>query len=177
MFNLKIYIARRRKSWERSTAEFNKLLKQALHETGEYWVREYLPRHFRPGASQRYNYAPRSGRWQAIKHRARMGRQWRNGREVLLPKPVAPLVWTGQLRDEVLGRPVSDFNIKTSGATGKARVHVPVKIPHPISKYHTGELTKLLPSEAREMARMAKAILDDLLDHAPSTTETVTIGG
>jgi hypothetical protein len=60
----------------------------ALREAAEYWVRELLPEHFRPGAEARYRYARRT--------EAHLRRKRREG------KGTSPNVYTGRLRDKML---------------------------------------------------------------------------
>jgi hypothetical protein len=52
---------------------------------------------------------------------------------------------------DLLFKPTSAFNIKARSTTNKQTVSVPVKVPHPVTTEHAGELVRYTPDEFRAM--------------------------
>lgn len=69
--------------------ELRPAAERGLREIGEFWHQEYLPLHFRSFARHRYNYEKRSPSYNQQKSRI-----W--GHRL-------PLVWSGTMREELLG--------------------------------------------------------------------------
>lgn len=163
MITFKTYI-RKNKPPEIMQREFNSLVREALTEAAKWWIEHFLPLHFEPSAVRRYGYAARKAEHNAIKRRARMVKKPGTAQTyVPAPKPPAPLVYTGELKREVLSRPVSAFKIKATATGKKQKVRVPVRIPHPINPKNSGELTKLVNEELKMMHFVAMETLKDLL--------------
>ncbi len=125
-------------------------------EAAYYWVNNYLHMHFEPRAFQRYGYARRSFRWNEKKARVNRAYSKNTGQWYDAPKPPAPMVWTGELREHVLGRRNSYQAKATSKfASGDRKqvlnITLPIHLNHPINPRNAGELTRLAPSEWRVM--------------------------
>lgn len=125
-------------------------------EAGWWWINNCLPRHFTFAAYQLYGYARRSFRWNQKKLNAKRAYSVNTGASYPAEQPPVPMVWTGELRRHVLGR-TNSYQVKATAkfATGDrkqiVRVSVPVGIPHPINPKNAGELTRIAPSEFRQM--------------------------
>lgn len=155
--------------------ELNEITRTALTAAAQLWIKEFLPLHFIPSATQRYGYAPRNAKYRAIKRRAEKIRiaEFSNV-FVPAPSPPSPLVWTGELKKEVLGRPLSEYNIKARATSNKQQVRVPVKIPHPLNPKNSGEITKLITLEILAMQNEAMKVFRKELEKR-QTTKTETI--
>lgn len=155
--------------------EMNKIIRDCLQLTGEKWVADYLPLHFLPSATQRYSYHARSRSYLAVKNRMTRVRTWRRGRKggdwIPAPQDKGPLVWTGALRDSLLMRTPSSFNIKTTSTQTKHTVRVPVPMPHPMPASTTPELTRL---NTEEFQALNKFLFDMVVQRLNSINELVT---
>ena len=132
----------------------NTIMRDGLQLTGEFWVEHFLPEHFKQGAQGKYNYELVSKVYAIIKNRAKRVRPWigrTRGEWVPAPKPVRPWVWSGITMRELLSKSPSEFNIKPVATTNKQTVKVPIKVPHPITSEHAGELGRLTDDEFKVM--------------------------
>ncbi len=142
----------------------DKLTRPAMLEAIELWHNKFLPGHFRPGASQKYNYSKRAistmNRKEGI---ARTGR-----RDALLP-----LVHSGRMRREV-SRVIRVSALKT----GK-RAHGVMSGPRQLSIRRPGypdlqrELTAITREEAQQLAEFTAANIVERIkanqDHSTTT--------
>jgi hypothetical protein len=136
----------------------NQFVRDGLQLAGEFWVKEFLPMHFAQGATERYQYAYVSKVYAIIKNRARRVRPWigrTRGGWVTAPKPVRPWVWSGATMGELLTKSPSEFNIKPRATASKQTVTVPLRVPHPVTSEHAGELGRLRPDEFEVMHQIA----------------------
>lgn len=120
---------------------WNHLIAGAYRLAGEYWVEHFLPLHFTAGAVQRYSYAARTRRYLERKRFAKALRDGKGNWFVPI-KPPLPLVYSDQLRKDVLGRNKSAFNIRATATSNKHQVRVPVRIPHPLNPKNAGEIVR-----------------------------------
>lgn len=150
---------------------FNGLVRQALEAAARFWLRAILPRHFEPAASARYNYRGRSARWRRIKAEVTTIRK-RDGSLVNAPKPPAPLVWSGDMKKDVLGKPIDSFTVRATATSNRQIVRVRVPLPHPIHPANAGELTRLNEPDRQEMQAVAVAELKRLLADVRSQQQT-----
>lgn len=137
---------------------WNEFMRDGLREVGEYWVANYLPRHFEPSAYQRYQYAARNALYTRIKARATRVRPWMGTQRmgwVPSQQPPRPWVWSGLTRETLLGKSPSDFNIRPVATSKKQTVTVKLPIPHPISKDHSDELGRLNKEELDQLCDIA----------------------
>lgn len=155
--------------------QFNQIIREVLIETGQYWAREFLPKHFEPGASGRYGYAPREERTRRIKRYAKQVHRW-DGAVVPLADNPRPLVFTGELIEDVLGRDPANFSVRATATSNRQRVVVKVPLPHPLNPKNKGEVTRLIPSELRAMHRFATRRLKEKMAALRTSTQTTTIG-
>lgn len=121
------------------------VLRAAWADAGLKWHQEYLPRHFKPGASSRYGYRKRSEKYLARKVRdARRGKATEGG--------AAPLVYSGLLKRsltslaEIRGFP-SRFTVYMTSPS-----YVPQKSRDDKQPPIAQEVTRLIPSEANSLA-------------------------
>lgn len=156
-----------RKHWMGSRREFNEIVRESLLEAADYWIKNYMNLHFGPGATSRYHYNFRSKVW--LEYKARFYPT------LVLP---APFEFTGELMSFVMDNARSGRMLDASKAistfpskqnpSGKQRVKIPIRIPHPIHPRYAGELSRLLPSEARQMRRVMFDALHRRLKASPS---------
>lgn len=156
-----VKIDRFRSAADLPTRQVNLIIKQGLETAAREWVRQFLPLHFGPGATQRYGYAARSRRTLQIKQRANSVRRWRSSIPVPIPRPNGALVWTGDLKEEAtrLARDPDSAKLTSSGASGKEYVRVRIKLPHPMRPQNAEELTRLITSELTVMQRIAMNVM------------------
>lgn len=170
-FSVKIQETKPTELMQRS---FNGMVKRSMEKAGEMWIKEFLPIHFTPKAVQRYRYAKRSDTLNAIKRRAR---QITNeaGVKVPMEKPPSPFVWTGEMKREVLGRSVDEFNIRTTATSNKVKAKVPVRIPHPLNPKNAGEIPRLVRDEIKAMKVVTvEALGKELNDFKKFRTSTIS---
>jgi hypothetical protein len=161
MYKLSIVIKQERPP-ELLQRNLNEIVRRVLTQTAQYWLVYFREKHFDPGAFQRYGYEARSAKYNAIKRRALTVKDWQ-GREHTAPKPPAPLVWSGSLRDAVLKKSPADFNIVARATANRQTVSVKIPIPHPLNPKNAGEIGRLIPSEVRAMQEYAvKLFLDEI---------------
>jgi len=168
-----VLVRRLRPTWMGNTSEFNKLVKRALWTAGRLWLMTFRQRHFEPGAKQRYRYADRTFRWNYKKAYGRNPSRNRSRNLPLHPRQVQDLVYTGDLKAAVLGRPVDAFNIETTATSNRVRARVRVPLPHPLNPKNRGEVTRLNREEFRAMHREAYENLLILMDVAETRLEEV----
>lgn len=120
-----------KRSPELVAKEFRKIVKAQLQEIGKLWHKGFLPLHFARGARQRYNYAPRSKRYERRKLR-KFGH-------------TKPLVFTGRMERELKRR----HQVTGTGRSVKVRMKAP-----PYAKYHNKlrEVTVTTQQEATVLA-------------------------
>lgn len=76
----------------------HKVTKEVQREAAQYWHDRILPEHFRPGAAERYGYAPRVN-----KGRIFLKRKKRGGTRRLNVMQHLPLIHTGEAMEGILG--------------------------------------------------------------------------
>lgn len=156
--------------------EWNKWIALAFREAGEYWIREFLPQHFTPGAVQRYRYQARKRQYLERKRRARLLRDWR-GRHFVPTKPPLPLVYSGAVKDELLSRPISAFNIRATATSNRQSVKVPLRLPHPMRAQQLSELRAMIHEEERFLAALIVNFMREVVkDNAIQNTRHTQIG-
>lgn len=122
-----------------------KIIKPVLQELVMFWHREMLPRHFKAGASRRYNFAQRkAGTWARKRRAVAAGK----------PDAMLPLVLRGDTRDMV------SRAIRVSGTAKSAtgRMAAPRVVTHAVRAGRpnlAAEITTVSPDEQRTLARMA----------------------
>jgi len=131
-----------------SKREFNNLMKKAWQRVGEFWIQNFLPRHFQPGAASRYGYKRRS-RETVARGRA-LNAAWR------------PLHMTGRLEREVLGpggaRVIASFR----------GVRITLR-HHPVDMMVHEELTRITEDERQELMKVFHQEFAKLLDGVKKT--------
>ena len=141
-----------------SQRAMNELARVGCRQAVEYWLLHFLPLHFEPLARTRYTHAPRSPNWERIKQRAKRVRYPR-GSENWIPavRPPRDLVWTQELRREVIGMRAALVSRIDARATA-SRIHasVTIPLPHPLSNRYAPEIVRLIPEEIDAM----QAIVD-----------------
>lgn len=156
--------------------EFNGMVRAALLQVGIYWVKHFLPKHFEPGAVQRYSYTARKPKYNAKKYKAEL-LKLPSGAKVRNPnfgqRQACPLVYTGEWRKLTLAKTPGDFNYKLTSTATKTMVRVPVPIPHPIPVKYANEIGRLTTDEMRTLHRVASEWLKMELSRwrAPRTTK------
>ncbi len=79
------------------------ITRNAYRAVGLYWVEKFLPRHFEPGAGQRYGYQFRTRAYQLRKDRQlAAGRPISKGGAPVVAGSDTPLVLTGYMKREVM---------------------------------------------------------------------------
>lgn len=183
MMKMEVALKRERKRWlEEGTGGgirvFHGYVREALKKAASEWIDRFLPLHFGVMSFGRYNYAPRSGRYQNYKRNSPWlrknvwggtPRQW-NATYVpnlYLGQTPEPFRYTGELKDYVLANRQAGNILSATRAVSRGQeafVRIPVQLPHPIHPKNAGELTKLLAGEKahltavfnRELARLVK---------------------
>ena len=140
-------IIKYKKSPKRVSKEFKKTLKVELQNTALEWWLQFLPKHFRPGAAQRYGIGGRTAQYQRRKKK-QVGHN-------------RPLVFTGKLALQM--RTNNKISGTSKGATVKMRK--PLAFGRQlengkfasISRYpkpeFDKEITKVIASEVRHLSR------------------------
>jgi len=138
---------------------FNLWVREGLLLAGEWWIRNRLPLHFGPQATQRFKYALRTALWMVRKARKlgdlptakTLGIALKRGSgfgQLLQDK--RPFEFSGQLKGVAIGSARATA-LATANTT---RVEVKVPLGHPINEKHSGELTMLLDMERKEMRKI-----------------------
>jgi hypothetical protein len=131
-----------------SARAMDRIAKQLHYELGEMWHREFLPRHFEPGAANRYKYKRRGRKYEEQKER----------------KGLPPLVWTGTLRDLMLSHHVTRPYPTRFSVTMYGPRYAGMR-PFKRNAPNLGEeITRMLGTEQKEMMRFAKSRFVQLLD-------------
>jgi hypothetical protein len=79
-----------------STRAWKEICRETMAEVGRHWFESFLRLHFREGAAARYGYQPRTAKYIRSKIKAaKKGKALAGG--------VVPLLYTGDLREEVQG--------------------------------------------------------------------------
>lgn len=155
----------------------NKFVREAGEFAGRHAIRNYLPLHFQPGAVQRYRYSARRSEYNKIKQRMRRVRPWitggKRGVAKPAPKPPAPWVWSGDLRDKLLSKSPEDFNIRSTATSKTQKVQIKLPTPHPISRDHRGELGRITNAEMKEMSKLAIQHYRDSIESLKGSETTV----
>lgn len=110
------------------------IMRQVNRGILERWRDKYLPLHFEGGASQRYGYRPRSGRYLARKRK-----QVGHG---------IPLVLTGRLRDAIRRGVV--IRATQYRGTARSRGYFPMR------NEMRGEIERITDAERRELVEWAR---------------------
>lgn len=153
MYRLNIKIRQSRPP-ELLLREWNRLVREALEEdVAPYWILNYLPLHFEPGAVQRYSYAARQEKYNRKKRTRDVVKI--KGKVVPLAKPTGPLVLTGELRTSLLGKTPEQFNSKATVTSKKWQLRIPLRIPHPINPRNSGELSRYIHEEISRLQMIA----------------------
>ena len=155
--------------------EYNRMVRASLEAAARYWIANFLPEHFKPGAATKYGYKARSANYEAIKRLARRVQMWpRTGQFVTAPKPSSPLVWTGALREALLGR--QQFNIKATATSKRQAVTIALPIPHPIPPYLRDEIIRVTDAELEVLHRVASRELARQIANLPAIPNTKKLG-
>ena len=126
---------------------FNGYVRNALRDTVQYWLVYFRSMHFGPQAARRYGHNPRSAKYAAIKRRARWIYSPRLKVKVPATFPPENLVWTGDLKRDILQRPVSAFNIRSISTSNKTEARAKIQSPHPMRSAQWYELTTVIDAE------------------------------
>lgn len=169
MYTLSVTIKQKRGP-ELIQSKLNEMVRQALKAAALFWIKEFMPLHFQEGAYQRYSYAARGARYNAIKRKAETVRDWHSGNKMPRPKPAAPLVWTGSFREQLLNRTPQAFNMSIAATKTKQTVRVKLPCPHPLNPKNASEPGRLITEEIRQMQKVAIQEFNYLLDALQSTT-------
>jgi len=135
-----------RTDWDGMQKDWNALVRAVMEEVGELWVEQFMPLHFRPGATNRYGYRIRSDAWKEYKRR--------------IYGHSKPLIETGLMRDRLLAN--AGIRIVARATNKKASVRVKMPLPHPLNpKAGKGEIGRLDVDRREEdvMVRFAMKLL------------------
>lgn len=133
-----------------SVRDRREVLRAAFQDGGVKWHQEYLPRHFRPSAAQRYGYRPRSDAYLKRKRRdAARGKAVEGGN--------TPLVYTGLLKRAVTGFAA----VRGFPSRFRVTMNTPSYIPE-----RTRTTTQ--PPIAQEMTRFTRTELDSMANYIAS---------
>ena len=130
-------------------------LRSLMREVGEYWHREIMPKHFRPGNYQRYNMEPRQPSYLAGKKR-RYGIGV--GKYAL-----------GIFRGETLRRVTYEYKVTVQPHTNAAviRMNVPTYFSNPPSRgEHPDQPSELLQVNSDDLAELHTFAYERLYDLA-----------
>lgn len=163
MIKLSIYVRRVRK-FARSQREFNDWIREAMAAAAREWLTRYMKLHFEPKAEVRYQYAARTRG--TLRRKGEMARA--RGEQV------RPLVWSGKMREAVLGRSLSSFNIIATATSTKHKVRIKIPIPHPLNPKNAGELVRLTNEELNDLKKFIVAWIK-LKAEATTWTQTFVI--
>lgn len=136
----------------------------AVHkELGHHWHDTMLPRHFQPGAAERYDYQPRKPKY--VQRKARTGRGPQD------------LVYSGKMRRQLTQfamiraypsrfsvRMIGPYYISMRPNLRGARASMP---------YMAGEIVRLTDDEAKELADMAADELTKRMKQFPGVERIV----
>jgi len=161
-------------------APFNRLVRLALEHAANYWVKHFLPMHFRSGASERYGYPPRNQKYLQHKIYAPFVQEWnRRGTGNYVPNPnyrrsPQPFVYTGALRDYVLDRAdAGELKPRAVSTSNVQRVEVRVGYPHPLRPRDAGWITRLIDSERDVLLNLFVTDLRRRMRATPTTREVL----
>lgn len=158
----------------------NALVKEAMIFAGQQWVAKFLAGHFTPGAVQRYKYPSRTAETNKIKRRMKRVRPWisggKRGAWKTAPKPPAPNVWSGDMRDKLLSKSPQEFRIIAAATSKKQTCKVNLPVPHPINPAHKGEIGRIIDDEMRFMSKLAFEYYQDRINSFNETVEVVLRG-
>ena len=134
---------------ETKAAHFNQSLTEAMKESVRRWHKSAGPEHFKRGAGRKYQYKPRTRKYQNRKNR--------------LGKP--PLVWSGRAMRQILR------TIKPIGSKGvvKGKFVTDVRIRYwwttkPGHPNKGAEMVKTTPTEVRKLQKVIEKTTVDNLD-------------
>ena len=182
MIVLGVVMIQQRQAWFARggrTSAFNALVREALEETGQYWIEHMLPLHFEPGASARYGYPQRSAKYLRVKQYAARVRAWPKGRwaGALVANPnyhrsPAPFVFSGDLKDFVLGNARSgQMRPRATATSNIQKVEVKVQYSHPLRTRDAGQITKITADERQELNRFFVRRLAEKMRATPTIRE------
>lgn len=154
----------------KSVDEFGKrIAKPVLQEAVDYWHSNFMPKHFEPGAPQRYGYRGRTPKYLKAKYRA-----------ALRGKPQArnPLTFSGKMREMVT-------QMITISGTNKKAVGT-MKGPQYLYMYSLSglggvstrpnmglELTTVTREESDKIAAFIKKRMTDAMNSQPDRSELI----
>jgi len=138
----------------------------AMKAVGDRWIADMLPRHFLQSATARYSYANRDP---VYRRRKRLGAEIAGVASI---KEDKPLVWSGRSRERAKA---ARTEAKAPSAT-QAICDVIINAPALNFRYKDSninmreEVTRVLPSEAEQLAALFVRIFDRELDRLGRTT-------
>ena len=127
-----------------------KYIKETMLEVGKYWHEKMLPRHFEPGAANRYKYKKRT-----IKHIKTENRMVRAGR--LPAEAVLPLVYTGKTRRQAKRAEYGGTAKKFSVKLRLSNIYKRFSKGKP--SYLPAEITKVTHAEEKILAKVFEGIM------------------
>jgi hypothetical protein len=157
--------------------EWNDAVRVGLVKAAEWLIENNLRRRkFKRDLQRVYGFAPRTARYQRKKTYARLVREPETGLMVQPAKPTADLVYTGRLRDFIMGRDPSQYRKLATATSNRVRVRVPIQVPG-VSRgaymraEQFKELSKFTDSEYVEMRRIVVAEVSRILGFGGGQSE------
>lgn len=156
---------------------WNQIFRDNLVRVGQLWVQEFLPKKFAPGARARYGFQPRSRAYEARKQRfadqrvapVRVG----SGIRIMpgIPFTPQPLVYTGAMREQVMGQ---QYTVRATATSRRQTVRIPIPLGHAVPAYVGAEIASVRRDELQKMHNLAFAgIVSELRQHGIEVVEAV----
>lgn len=158
-----------------TAAQLRGALRRAIHKTGEYWHREYLPIHFANRATRRYGYAYRAGEsGSGRRYKGSYTYQKANRIAIDGKLPIGetkPLVFSGDSRKRALTQ-----QRIVSAAPSSTRCYVDVRLNAPaLSLRHAGSKIDMV-REVTTIADLERQQLEIVFGRA-FEAEIAALGG
>ena len=135
--------------------EWNDAVRAGLLKAADYLIENNLRRRkFKKDLQRVYGFAPRTAKYQRRKMFARLVREPETKLLVSPARPTADLVYTGRLRDFIMGRDPSQYRKLTTATSSRVRLRVPIQVPHRMQAAQYAELSKYTDQEYVEMRRI-----------------------
>ena len=139
------------------------------HRVGEYWHKHFLPRHWKRGASTRYGYQARSG-----KYRRKKAALAKRG---VAKAPNTDLLFTGRLREAMVDyADIRAFPTRFSVSMYGPK-YVSMRPKNPSMPNMGAEITATTDSEQQQLADLAEKRMERLVNAFMSTKKKKTRTG
>jgi hypothetical protein len=153
---------------ELSPAAWKRAIREGWKQVAVAWAKEMLPEHFKPQAKGKYGYQQRTRRYLQNKIKAAgMGRVQDGG--------LSDLVYTGKLRDWVLGTVRITATAKGSAATTSGPKYLYVTPKKRADPDKRAEIEKIIDQERNELLRILDYTLQEEITK-PSPPQISVVG-